>query len=424
MYNRVTSYLDYNKILFKYQFGFRKSHSTYLALIILMDKITKSLENGDYVIGVFLDFSKAFDNVDHKILLSKLCYYGIRGSALDWFVSYLMNRKQYVTYNNEQSELKHITCGVPQGLILSPLLFLIYFNDLSNVCKFTMPIFFADDSNLFKNGKSISDIENELNEELSEIVRWLKINKLTLNVNKTQCMLFSNKKCSTNLNIKIEGTTIAQVNKAKFVGVMIDDKLKWKDHILYISNKISKEIGVIIKARVLGTNSLLSLYYSLVYPYFTYCGQIWGATYLYNIEIVSKLQKKIIRIICFKNRLHHSEPFMRKLDILTVTNIYNYLTGQFIYRYYHNLLPDLFDDYYIRTDSIHSYNTRQLSLLRLPQCKLNLAKQNLNYTGVKIWNQLHKIKFDLETSQPVFKHNLKKCLLQGKISLNCSKISQ
>ena len=168
-----------------------------------MYKITKSLENG--VIDVFLDFRKAFDTVDHNILLSKLCYYGIRGSALDWFVSYLVNRKQYVTYNNEQSELKHI----PQGSILGPLLFLIYIDDLSKVCKFTMTIFFAADSNLFKNGKSISDIENELNEELSEIVRWLKINKLTLNVDKTQCMLFSNKKCSTNLNIKIEGTTIA-----------------------------------------------------------------------------------------------------------------------------------------------------------------------------------------------------------------------
>ena len=115
--------------------------------------------------------------------------------------------------------------------------------------------------------KVFFDIENELNEELSEIVRWLKINKLTLNVDKTQCMLFSNKKCSTNLNIKIEGTTIAQVSKAKFLGIMMDDKLKWKDHILYISNKISKGIGVIIKARVLGKNTLLSLYYSLVYPY-------------------------------------------------------------------------------------------------------------------------------------------------------------
>ena len=115
MNNRLISFLDQNKILFRYQFGFRKSHSTYLALTVLMDKLINSLENGDYVVGVFLDFSKAFDTVDHKILLSKLCHYGIRGTALDWFSSYLTNRKQYVTYDNESSEPKNIPCGVPQG---------------------------------------------------------------------------------------------------------------------------------------------------------------------------------------------------------------------------------------------------------------------------------------------------------------------
>ena len=191
MYNRVISFLNENDVLFKYQFGFRKSHSTYLALTVLMDKLIKSLENGNYVVGVFLDFSKAFDTVDHKILLAKLCHYGIRGSALDWFSSYLTNRKQFVTYNNERSELMNINCGVPQGSILGPLLFLIYVNDLANVCKFTMPIFFADDSNLFQDGESLNEIENILNEELNEIVKWLKVNKLTLNVDKTQCMLFT-----------------------------------------------------------------------------------------------------------------------------------------------------------------------------------------------------------------------------------------
>ena len=178
----------------KFQFGFRKSHSTYLALTVLMDKLIKSLENGNYVVGVFLDFSKAFDTVDHKIILAKLCHYGIRGSALDWFSSYLTNRKQFVTYNNERSELMNINCGVPQGSILGPLLFLIYINDLANVCKFTMPIFFADDSNLFQDGGSLNEIENILNEELNEIVKWLKVNELTLNVDKTQCMLFTRKK--------------------------------------------------------------------------------------------------------------------------------------------------------------------------------------------------------------------------------------
>ena len=158
MYNRGISFLDDNTFFFKYQFGFRKFHSTYLALTVLMDKLIKSIENGDHMLGVYLDFSKEFDTVNREILLKKINHYGIRGHALNWFRSYLESRKQFVTYDNVQSKLKNIPCGVAQGSIVEPLLFLIYINDLANVCKFTMPIFFADDSNIFLNGKNFERI--------------------------------------------------------------------------------------------------------------------------------------------------------------------------------------------------------------------------------------------------------------------------
>ena len=184
MYDRLLEFLENHKLLFSGQFGFRRLHSLYMALMILMDKFISSLDKGETVIGLFLDFSKAFDTVDHEILLQKLFHYGVRGCALDWFRSYLCGRKQYVTYNNISSNTRNINCGVPQGSILDPLLFLIYINDLSRVCKYTTPILFADDTNIFLNGVDLKQIETAINEELLNISKWLKANKLSLNVKK------------------------------------------------------------------------------------------------------------------------------------------------------------------------------------------------------------------------------------------------
>ena len=153
-----------------------------MALAVLIDKVIKSLENGDYMIGVFLDFSKAFDTVDHDILLKKLCHYGIRDTGLKWFQSYLSARKQSVTYNDTKSSIKSIRCGVPQGSILGPLLFFIYINVLVSVCQHTMPILFADDTNLFINGGNLLQMVQTLNAELDDISNWLEANKLSLNV--------------------------------------------------------------------------------------------------------------------------------------------------------------------------------------------------------------------------------------------------
>lgn len=190
MYTRVLEYFNEFKLFYEKQFGFRGNHSAYMALMVLMDKMLKSLENGEFVIGIFLDFSKAFDTVDHDILLKKLCHYGINGTALTWFESYLKNRTQFVTYNKIASSSKNIKCGVPQGSILGPLLFLIYINDLNNICEHTFSILFADDTNLFISGTNIDDLCTKINDELKNVSKWLKVNKLSLNIKKklTTCL--------------------------------------------------------------------------------------------------------------------------------------------------------------------------------------------------------------------------------------------
>ena len=193
MYNRLLRFINRYNFFNKYQFGFRNKHSTFMALIILLENVTKAPDDGKCAIGICLDFQKAFDTVDHCILLDKLYMYGIRGIAHDWFLSYLSNRSQAVVYNNHESDFKAMKCGVPQGSILGPLLFLIYINDLPSVSNLFMPILFADDTHLFCTGKHLEDVVSQINVEIGKVYCWVKANKLSLYIDKTNFMLFTPK---------------------------------------------------------------------------------------------------------------------------------------------------------------------------------------------------------------------------------------
>ena len=178
MYKRLMNYVDRNKILFDHQYGFRSKSTTNYAIIELVDKITQGIENNQFTVGILLDLSKAFDTVNHDILLKKLSFYGIGGNCLAWIKDYLTNRKHIVKYNQIRSTEMAITCGVPQGSILGPLLFLIYINDPNNSTKNLSTILFADDTNLFCSGKDINELECNINAELVNVQEWLTLNQL------------------------------------------------------------------------------------------------------------------------------------------------------------------------------------------------------------------------------------------------------
>ncbi len=184
MYCRLDSYITSKNILTSSQYGFRQKHSTYMALLDMYNKLSSAIDNRDFAIGIFIDLSKAFDTINHKILLSKLQYYGIRGVPLLWFDSYLTNRKQYVYYNNVSSSKSDIKCGVPQGSILGPLLFLLYINDIVKSSSILQFIIFADDTNLFFSSKNFIDLARTVNAELVKLSDWFCANKLSLNVKK------------------------------------------------------------------------------------------------------------------------------------------------------------------------------------------------------------------------------------------------
>ena len=194
MYTRLITYLTSNKILADNQYGFREKHSTYMALINLVDKISEQIDSKMITAGIFIDLSKAFDTIDHTILLQKMHHYGIRGIARDWFQSYLYTRQQYVQIDNSISALLTVNCGVPQGSTLGPLLFLLYVNDLISVSNIAHIVMFADDTNLFFSENDIGRLTSLINSELKNISDWFKANKLSINIKKTHYILFCSKK--------------------------------------------------------------------------------------------------------------------------------------------------------------------------------------------------------------------------------------
>ena len=278
MYKRLITYLENNNILSDKQYGFRERHSTYMALVELVDKVTEELDNKKFSVGIFVDLSKAFDTINHNILLDKLNSYGIRGTSNSWFCSYLSNRLQYVQLSNVKSDRLQINCGVPQGSILGPLLFILYINDISYVSNVLNLIMFADDTNLFLSDSSLERLCGNANAELAKIYTWFKLNKLSLNIKKTNFILFGTQNTSNNkISIKLDNIQIDQVTRTKFLGVILSQTLSWKDHIHLIKQKVSKSTGIIRKIRYnLPPSVLVSLYHTLVHPYFEYCNIVWG----------------------------------------------------------------------------------------------------------------------------------------------------
>ena len=251
MANFLIIFLDANGILSNFQFFFfyfRHKHSTTHAIITLTEKNSKALDTGKIVCGIFIDFRKAFDVIPHKTLLKKLYSYGIRGNLYDWFESYLSERSQYVEFQNTQSDTKPITHGVPQGSILGPILFMIDINDFSKASEKLFSILYADDTSVFIEGYEYDKLIEIMNNEMKQVDIWLQANGLVINQEKTHYMVFHTARIKTNSNeISIRDNIIPRVSSTKFLGLIIDDQLKWIEHIQYIKNKVSKSVGILCK---------------------------------------------------------------------------------------------------------------------------------------------------------------------------------
>ncbi len=397
VYTQVMSFINRYNILYNMQFGFRKKHSTIHPMLHFLKNITEfnDLPTKDFTIGTFLDLSKAFDTISHNILLEKLSFYGFRGLANDWFRNYLTGRKQFTNFKTSESSMLDILCGVPQGSIIGPLLFLIYINDIS-ACTSLNLVSFADDTTVYISGHNIADVINKLNIELHKLYEWLCCNKLSLNINKSHFMIFSPKRppnTHNNLTVSINNIPLSQTGKnhnnksIKFLGIMLEENLSWSAHISNLCNKVARSIFVLNRLkRLLPFHILRTLYFALIHSHLVYGIQIWGNST--HINKLFKLQKKAIRIINKAPYNCHTDPLFQANHILKIKDIYHLQAALFMHDYKNKQLPFSFYTFFQDLTS-SQHTTRQVNNIYIKRSRTNFSS-NLPFKNLpKIWNNLH-----------------------------------
>ena len=358
-----------------------------MALTEALELITTALDCKQYALGIFIDLKKAFDTIDHSILFKKLESYGIRGLALNWVKSYLSKRQQFVQLGDCVSSCRDITCGVPQGSVLGPKLFILYINDMQRVSKLLHFVLFADDTNIFCQGDDLKQLQNDVSREMGKLKIWFDRNKLSLNLSKTKTMLFGNHKSDQQVKIKINGVEIENVTEFKFLGVTIDDKITWKAHIKHIQSKISRSTGIIGRMkRFLEPKILRILYCSLVLPYLQYCAGIWGCNYKTTLRPVIMAQKRALRVIHKVNFIEHTNALFLQSKLLKFVDLVQFERAQVMYKATAGVLPPNIQKLFSVRES--NYNLRGTLHLIVRPVRTVRKSFCISVSGVRLWNSL------------------------------------
>jgi hypothetical protein len=409
---QLNHYFESNNLHFQSQYGFRKHRSTEHATIELTDKILTAMDHNETPLSIFLDLSKAFDTLNHNILLHKLKHYGLTEKSLQLCKNYLTNRQQYVQLNETSSQMQTITTGVPQGSILGPYLFLIYVNDFHNCSNEFSMIHYADDTTLTTT-ISTSQSTDHINSQLKNIYNWLKANKLVLNINKTKYMIFHTpQRKITPPKLHINNFPIQRVQDFNFLGITINQHMTWKTHIQKISTKIAKTNGVLNKLKNHVPNYiLLKIYHSLILPHLNYGILVWG----HNTNQIIPLQKRAIRIITNSNYNAHTDPLFKKLNLLKINDIRKTFELKFYYRFCNRQLPEYFLQSFIQTNhQIHHLNTRHSNRLTIPTHSHQLFQTGLKYTLTNTVNNTPQYLISLISTHSIqaFSNRTKKHLIE------------
>ena len=394
VFRQVYVYLTENCLLSKFQSGFRPKHSTVTALIQMCDEWLENMDNGKWNGVIFLDIKKAFDSINHGILLNKMKKrFGISSTELKLFESYLSNREQQCSINEQLSSKKTITCGVPQGSILGPLLFLLYINDLPECLRSTPPCMYADDTQIFSSSYDANELVIKLNSDLAHVRNWLIENKLQLHPSKSKLMFIGS---SYNLNNKntehpvvVNNIPVSRTDTHKCLGVQVDEKLSWDSHIDMICKKASAGIGVMRRIKpFVPVDTLEKVYKSLVQPYFEHCSPLWDNCGKLLKDKLQRFRSRAASVLNGANYDIHSADIIQILSWDTLDARRPRAKSTLLYKILNDdSAPNLRNSFVRRNVDQTDYLLRNSATdLTLPKPKREFLKRSFKYSGAMLWN--------------------------------------
>ena len=414
IHDQTQKFLNENDILYRFQSGFRKNYSTDLCLSFLNDKIIKGFDKGLLTGMILIDLQKAFDTINHTIFFDKMKALGFSEQVINWFQSYLSNRTFQVAINNQFSSCGNLTCGVPQGSILGPLIFLLYVNDMNQAVDCDL-FLYADDSCLVFQHKNVKDIEIQLNKNFSNLCDWFVDNKLSIHFgeDKTKSILFTPRSKINKvdkLNIAYKHINIKQYSKVTYLGCILDESLSGESMAIYVMDKINKKIKFLYRKSQFLTSPLRRLLCNaLIQPHFDYACLAWFPNLNKGLKKKIQITQNKCMRFCLQlgSKSHMGYLEFEKINWLPIEDRFDQCVSTHVYKFFHKRCPSYIAEVFNPSEG--NCITTRSSYLKLiqPFRRTNLGQRSLSYQGPSIWN---KIPDNVKQSCSVnsFKHNLKR----------------
>ena len=408
VHRHLSVFLESNNLLYPLQSGFRNRHSCHSALSHMANSWLTSMNASKMIGALFLDFSKAFDLVNHDLLLEKLATYHLSPDSLLFFKSYLSDRTQYVFVNGKSSTEGAVRNGVHQGSILGPLLFSVYINDLPlSISQSSVSCsLFADDTTLYVSSEKSTIITSSLQKALDDVCNWCKENSMVLNPSKTECMLIATRQKQQlnppRLSLSVNSETVKQVKQHKLLGIIVDDQLSWQAHLDYVCKTISKNLFLMSKLIPFTDPPTRRLFYAAhIQSHIDYSSTVWDGCSENTLKRLNSLYRRAAKLILPK-RSDSAEERMKELDMLPLRKHLLYNKGVFMHKVTHSSAPQYLTDLFSPAASPYKKAERKLTV---PRPRIDMFKNSISYAGARLWNNFPN-NITLAPSVPTFKARL------------------